>query len=66
MGVVLHEYSLSRAWVSTPDLFAKIPVIFKKVEFLADEAILWPISRIKACCGEEKQELGWGYFHIGP
>ena len=38
----------------------------KNVEFLADEAILWPISRMKACFGEEKQELGWGYFHIGP
>ena len=38
----------------------------KKVEFLADEAILWPISRIKACCGEEKQELGERYFYIDP
>lgn len=38
----------------------------KNVEFLADEAILWPISRIKACFGEGKQELRQGYFHIGP
>ena len=38
----------------------------KKVEFLADEAILWPISRIKACCGEGKQELGDRHFYLDP
>lgn len=38
----------------------------KKVEFWADEAILWPISHMKVCWGDENQELGWGYFHIDP
>lgn len=38
----------------------------KSVEFFADEVRFWPISRMKACCGAGKQELGQGYFHIDP
>lgn len=53
------------AWVSTNTAFAgrgsprpiclpKFLPFSKNVELLADEAILWPISCMKACFGEGK------------
>ncbi len=64
--MIVASAVLVRAWVSTPNLFIKIPVISKNVELFADGVRFWPISRIKACCGEGEQELRWGYFRIGP
>ena len=58
MGVSLPNTVLAGRGSPRPICLQKFMSFSKNVEFLTDEAILWPISRIKACFGEGKQELG--------
>lgn len=53
MGVDLTNTVLAGV-VSTPVCLQKFLPFSKNVELLADEAILWPISCMKACFGEGK------------
>ena len=54
------------AWFSAPTCLQKFLPFSKTGELVAKEALLWPISPTKDCCGAGKQELKRGLTRYRP
>lgn len=66
VGLFANLLPCAAPWVSSPTCFQKFLPFSKNVELTATNLLLRHISRSKACCGKEKQELCRGQFEIDP